>query len=176
MKAGSESQTSRPLGAVNVNVNVNVDRQFRARVQPEMLRRAALATLAHQRIDRACDLAVVVTEDEVLRELNLRYRDVDAPTDVLAFPDETCEPFVSAPDRTDYLGDVILSFDRAEAQAAASGHHVETELQLLVVHGVLHLLGYSDVTPEQRARMWAAQAEILRSLEGAVAEGDDTGL
>ena len=62
------------------------------------------------------------------------------------------------------MGDVIISFPRAEAQAAEAGHDVEVELQLLVVHGVLHLLGYDDVTEEQRARMWNAQAEILHTL------------
>jgi probable rRNA maturation factor len=145
-------------------IEVQIDEQFRAQVQSEPLHRAALATLIHQRVEELCEVAVVVTDDEALRELNRRYRGVDAPTDVLAFPDETQRPFVGAPGFPRYLGDVIISFPRAEAQAAEAGHDVRAELQLLVVHGVLHLLGYDDVTDEQRARMWAAQADILQTL------------
>ena len=145
-------------------IEVQIDEQFRAQVQAEPLHRAALATLIHQRVEELCEVAVVVTDDEALRELNRRYRGVDAPTDVLAFPDETQRPFVGAPGFPRYLGDVIISFPRAEAQAAEAGHDVRAELQLLVVHGVLHFLGYDDVTDEQRARMWAAQADILQTL------------
>jgi len=145
-------------------IEVQIDAQFQAQTSPEPLRRAALATLIHERVEEPCELAVVVTGDEALRELNRRYRGVDAPTDVLAFPDETGGPFVGAPGLPRYLGDVIISFPRAEAQAADAGHDVQAELQLLAVHGVLHLLGYDDVTEEQRTQMWAAQAEILQAL------------
>ncbi len=146
-------------------IEVQIDEQFQAQVQPEPLHQAVLATLIHQRVEDPCELAVVVTNDEVLRELNHRYRGVDAPTDVLAFPDETRGPFVGVPGLPRYLGDVIISFRHAEAQAAEVGHDVQVEMQLLVVHGVLHLLGYDDVTEERRAQMWAAQAEILQALE-----------
>jgi len=145
-------------------VEVQIDEQFQSLVQSEPLHQAGLATLIHQRVGGPCELAVVVTDDEALRELNRRYRGVDAPTDVLAFPDETRGPFVGAPGLPRYLGDVIISFPRAEAQAAEAGHDVQAELQLLVVHGVLHLLGYDDAVEEQRAQMWAAQAEILQAL------------
>jgi probable rRNA maturation factor len=89
---------------------------------------------------------------------------VDAPTDVLAFPNETRGPFVSAPGYPRYLGDVIISFPRAASQATEVGHPTEAELQLLAVHGVLHLLGYDDEAKEERAQMWKAQSEILRIL------------
>jgi probable rRNA maturation factor len=145
-------------------IETQVGEQFQTQVQSGLLRRAALETLIHQGVEERCELAIVVTNDEVLHELNLRHRDVDAPTDVLAFPDETRGPFVGAPGLPRYLGDVIISFPRAEAQGADVGHDVQVELQLLVVHGVLHLLGYDDVTQAQRARMWSAQAEILQAL------------
>jgi len=146
-------------------VEIHIDEQFQAQIQPGLLHQSVLATLIHQQVEEPCEVAVVVTDDEALRELNRRHRGVDEPTDVLAFPDETRGPFVGAPGLPRYLGDVIVSFRRAEAQAAEAGHDVQIELQLLVVHGVLHLLGYDDVTEEQRLRMWAAQAEILRALE-----------
>lgn len=159
MKAKSETEISLHT------IEVQIDEQFQARVRLEPMRRAVLATLIHQRVEEPCELAVVVTDDEVLRELNCRHRGVDVPTDVLAFPDETQGPFVGAPGLPRYLGDVIISFCRAEAQATEVGHNVQVEMQLLVIHGVLHLLGYDDVTEEQRAQMWIAQAEILQALE-----------
>lgn len=146
------------------NVEIQVDEQFQALVPPEPLQKAAIATLVHQGVVGACELAVVITDDEALHELNLRYRNVDAPTDVLAFPDETRGPFVNAPGLPHYLGDVIISLQRAEAQAAEAGHDLLAELQLLVVHGILHLLGHDDMVDEKRARMWAAQSAILSSL------------
>ena len=148
-------------------VEVQVDEQFQPQVQPDLLQRVALATLAHQLVAEPCELAVVLTDDAALHEFNLRHRGVDAPTDVLAFSeaDEADGPFVGAPDAPRYLGDVIISFHRAEAQAAEAGHDVQAELQLLVVHGVLHLLGYDDVAEVQRTRMWAVQAEILQGLQ-----------
>lgn len=149
-----------PIGVVEVQV----DEAFREQVEPVRLRRAAEAALHHEQVTGPCEVTVVVTSDEVSKELNRRHRDVDAPTDVLAFPDDTRGPFVDAPGTLRYLGDVVVSFPRAEAQAAEAGHGTEAELQLLVVHGVLHLLGYDDRAKEPRARMWEAQSEILRNL------------
>jgi probable rRNA maturation factor len=152
-----------PRGA-DVQVDVQVDEQFRAQVRPESIRQAAIQALAHQRVEGWCELVVVVAGDEVLRDLNLRHRDVDTPTDVLAFPDEPEARFIVAPAPTRYLGDVIISFPRASAQAAEAGHDVDAELQLLVVHGVLHLLGYDDQAEAQREEMWSVQSEILQAL------------
>jgi probable rRNA maturation factor len=146
-------------------IEVHVAAELEPQVDLEPLRRAALQTLRSQQVESACELAVVVTDDDALRELNRRHRGVDAPTDVLAFADETRGPFVGAPGEPRYLGDVVVSFHRAVAQAAEAGHSVQAELQLLVVHGVLHLLGYDDQAEQARAKMWRAQSEILQALE-----------
>jgi probable rRNA maturation factor len=145
-------------------IEVQVDEQFRDRVSQELLDLSALATLDRQQVEGRCELAVVVTGDEAVHDLNRRHRGVDASTDVLAFPDVPREPFVTTPGSLRYLGDVVISFPRALAQAAVAGHDVEAELQLLVVHGVLHLLGYDDQDERERARMWSAQAEVLHAL------------
>lgn len=145
-------------------IEVQADEPFQAQVQSERIEQAVLAALAHQHVTEACELAVVITDDEALHELNRRYRGVDAPTDVLAFPNETRGPFVSAPGFPRYLGDVVISFPHAASQAAEAGHSTEAELQLLAVHGVLHLLGYGDEAEEERARMWKAQSEVLQAL------------
>ena len=149
-------------------ITVLIDEAFAEQVSTESLRHVALATLLHQKVDSACDLAVVVTDDEVSQELNSRHLGIDAPTDVLAFPNVARGPFADLPGQTRYLGDVIVSFPRADAQARDLGHEVVAELQLLVVHGVLHLLGYDDILDDKRARMWAAQGVILSALGIAV--------
>jgi probable rRNA maturation factor len=147
-------------------VEVQIEKPYRAQqeVQSEEMQRAAEAALQHGRVEEACELTVRVTGDETLRELNRRHRGVDAPTDVLAFPNEAKGPFVDAPALPRYLGDVIISFPRAKAQAADAGNTLSAELQLLVVHGVLHLLGYDDETAPERARMWRAQQTVLDDL------------
>lgn len=144
-------------------IDAQVDKRFAGQLDLELLVQAAAAVLAHQQVDEACELALLITGDEVLRELNRRYRGVDRPTDVLAFAEEGPEPFVDAPGLPRYLGDVAVSFPRAQSQAAEAGHAVEAELYLLVVHGVLHLLGYDDATDEQRAQMWDVQLEVLQA-------------
>lgn len=132
-------------------------------VDLEVLRRTALATLLHQQAPPV-EIAIVLTDDESMQELNRRFRGTDAPTDVLAFPNEPRGPFVHAPGFPRYLGDIAISYPRAQEQAAEAGHSLMAELQLLVVHGVLHLLGYDDETEPERVRMWAAQEAILKAL------------
>jgi probable rRNA maturation factor len=107
------------------------------------------------------ELTVVITDDERVRDLNRRFRGVDSPTDVLAFGGGA-EGFVEAPGETTYLGDVIISYPRVLAQAQEQGQSSDRELALLVIHGVLHLLGYDHATPEDEAIMWARQEAILR--------------
>ena len=106
------------------------------------------------------DLTIVLTGDKEIRELNLSFRKVDAATDVLSFPSEELDPDTDLP----YFGDIILSHPHARKQAVAEQHSVSDELNLLVVHGVLHLLKYDHSTHEERTGMWKRQAEILSAL------------
>ena len=145
-------------------VDIQIEKPYKVRVQPETLRRAAEMTLDHQRVEEPCELVVVVSGNETLHQLNQRHRGVDAPTDVLAFPNQTKSPFVDAPGFPRYLGDVIISFPQARAQAVEAGNELLAELQLLVVHGVLHLLGFDDETETERARMWQAQQAVLDEI------------
>jgi probable rRNA maturation factor len=107
------------------------------------------------------ELTVLVTVDEQMENLNREYRGIDSTTDVLAFPAGYTDPDTSSL----YLGDVLISFPRAVEQAAAGGHPVAFEIQLLTVHGVLHLLGYDDEEENEKERMWAAQSRILSQLK-----------
>src|ERR687892_74662 len=75
-----------------------------------------------------------------------------------------CEMSIVLTNEARYIGDILISIPRAQAQANAAGHPLESEVQLLVVHGVLHLLGHDHAEAEEKARMWKAQAEILERL------------
>ncbi len=127
-------------------------------VPKDLIQRAARAALAQQSAQG--ELSIVLTDDARLQELNRDYLGIDAPTDVLSFPSQETEPQSGR----SYLGDILISVPRAAQQAQAAGHATETEVQLLVIHGVLHLLGHDHAKPAEKARMWAAQAAILQSI------------
>ncbi len=127
-------------------------------VANETIRRAARSALAQQSAQG--DLSVVLTDDAQLQQFNRDYLGIDAPTDVLSFPAAETDP---SSGRT-YLGDILISVPRAARQARAARHPLEAEVQLLVVHGVLHLLGHDHAKPAEKTRMWAAQSAILQSL------------
>ncbi len=141
-------------------IHVLIEAPFDTLVPAELLERAGLYTLRHEHFDETAEFSVVIDSDEKLRQLNHDFLGIDAPTDVLSFPSDEFDP----DEQAKYIGDVIISYPRAEVQAQAAGHPVINELQLLVVHGTLHLLGHDHAEPEEKAVMWAAQAEILTGL------------
>jgi len=141
-------------------IHIQIEDSFSGFVASETLEKAALAALEHQSHDLAAELSVVIDSDETLRQLNHDFLGIDAPTDVLSFPSEEFDP----DEQAEYIGDIIISYPRALAQAEAAGHPVGNEIQLLVVHGVLHLLGHDHAEPDEKSRMWQAQAEVLASL------------
>jgi probable rRNA maturation factor len=125
-----------------------------------ILERAALQTLQQAGANANTEATIVLSDDAHLHALNHRFLGIDASTDVLSFPGGDTDP-----DSDElYLGDVIISLPRAQAQAAAGGYPAQDELQLLVVHGVLHLLGYDHAEDDEKAKMWAFQTEILDRL------------
>lgn len=132
-------------------------------ISESLLERAvstANAALAHQSASVDSELTIVLTDDVRLRELNRDYLGIDETTDVLSFPATEIDPETGAR----YIGDILISIPRAQAQAEAAGHPLEWEVQLLVVHGVLHLFAYDHAQAEEKARMWKAQTEILERL------------
>ncbi|MBN1312581.1 MAG: rRNA maturation RNase YbeY [Anaerolineae bacterium] len=113
-------------------------------------------------------LTVTLTTSERVHELNRDYAGVDEPTDVLAFAAEE-EAYSVEPGEPPYIGDVIIAYPVAEEQASKAGTPVISELQLLTIHGTLHLLGYDHDTPDHQAEMWAFQSaamDAVRSDEG----------
>ena len=146
---------------------INIDNQ-QDFLESALLERAARLTLEispalDPRLESApldADLTIVLTDDTQLHELNLEYLGLDAPTDVLSFPAAEPDPETGVL----YLGDILISIPRATQQAQTAGHPVEAEVQLLVIHGTLHLLGYDHAGAEEKARMWSAQGEVMSRL------------
>ena len=139
-------------------IHIETNPSLKTSLSADILERAVLAVLAYQSADG--DLTIVLTDDAQLRELNRDYLGIDAPTDVLSFPASETDPETGRR----YLGDILISVPRAGEQARAAGHALEAEVQLLVVHGSLHLLGYDHAEDEEKVQMWKAQAEVLERL------------
>jgi probable rRNA maturation factor len=132
-----------------------------------LIARAVATTLDQEQVSAPVSVTLILAGDEKLRQLNCEFLGLDEPTDVLSFP--AGEPMPAMADEAGhYLGDIAISVPRAAAQAAAAGHSMAAELQLLTVHGVLHLLGHDHVEPVERGRMWRAQTEALQRLGVAI--------
>ena len=141
-------------------VTIQVKRNVKLQADKAVLLHAAQLTLDMAGSAGQTDMGIVIGDDVFIKNLNHKFRQVDAPTDVLSFPTGEVDP-----DTTDlYLGDVVISLPRAQEQATAGGHALLEELQLLVVHGTLHLLGYDHASGSEKEKMQASQDKILDQL------------
>jgi probable rRNA maturation factor len=130
------------------------DRQRRVQLPRARIETAVRAAL-RQRPRRAGPLSIALVDDRTMRRLHRVHSGLDSPTDVLSFP------LRDAPGGL--LGEVVASADTAAREARRRGHAAADELLLYVVHGVLHLLGFDDHAPADRARMRAAERRALRA-------------
>jgi probable rRNA maturation factor len=133
--------------------------------------------LAQLGIHPLAELSVLLVDESAMTELHVKWMDEPGPTDVLSFPmDELRPPGLSGAtasssrgsgeDREslpDLLGDVVLCPRVARKQARQAGHSAQAEMEMLCVHGILHLLGYDHAEPEDEAEMFGLQAELLRA-------------
>jgi probable rRNA maturation factor len=139
-----------------------------------LIRRAITETLAFEQYNNDVEVSVTLTDNENIQDLNLRFRGIDAPTDVLSFPlfdfeGETDEPPVD--EIQNMLGDIVLNLERTRAQAEEYGHSFEREAAFLTVHSMLHLLGYDHETSEEDdADMRDRQRKIMERM-GLTVEG-----
>jgi probable rRNA maturation factor len=107
------------------------------------------------------EVSILLTDDEHIKELNREYRGIDEPTDVLAFSQKEGEP-IGCEMNDGLLGDVVISVETAQRQAEERGHSLDEEIDVLLAHGLLHLLGYDHENSEDAKVMFAKQEEILR--------------
>mgnify|MGYP003344774597 CR=1 FL=1 len=130
---------------------------------------AAAAAMRQMNVHSDADLSIAIVDDESMADLHERWMDLSGPTDVMSFPMDELRPGASASELvTGMLGDVVIAPGFAREQARAAGRDPEVELDLLAVHGVLHLLGFDHEEPEEHAEMFALQDQILAGLAGSL--------
>lgn len=122
---------------------------------------ASLTLSAHK--SEGYELSILLTNDDHIAELNLEYRNIGSPTDVLAFP--MLENDDNSLIDSKILGDVVISLETAERQAKTEKHTFADEIAFLTVHGILHLLGYDHHTPEDARKMFSKQNAILQKMQ-----------
>ena len=142
------------IDITNVSSNTTFD--------AEIVHKAVLVTLKTHNLEDY-EVSVLLTDDSRITELNLEYRGIDAPTDVLAFAMREDED--SNLMNPNILGDIVISLETAERQAENETHSLEEEVAFLTVHGVLHLLGYDHQTQEEATVMFEKQKNILENLK-----------
>ncbi len=124
--------------------------------------RLARFVLDRMRVHPLAELCVTAVDEDTIAELNAKWMEKDGPTDVLAFPMDELRPgLVSEEPEEGILGDLVLCPSVAGQQATTAGHSPADELDLLTVHGILHLLGYDHAEPDEHAEMFGLQARLL---------------
>ena len=131
-----------------------------------LVRRAVGQALKYEKVGFEAELSVTFVDNTEIKSLNGEYRNIDRETDVLSFPlYESGEIAVEDGERA-ALGDVVISLEKAEAQAKEYGHSFEREVAFLTVHSVLHLLGYDhELSEEDEREMFLKQEEILKKMK-----------
>src|SRR6478672_1697456 len=152
---------------------MTIEVQNESGVEIDELRTQRLArfVMDRMRVHPLAELCVTAVDEDTIAELNQRWMDKDGPTDVLAFPMDELRPgLVNEEPEEGVLGDLVLCPTVAEKQAKTAGHSTAAELDLLTVHGILHLLGYDHAEPEEHQEMFGLQARLLGEWVGHLAD------
>lgn len=135
----------------------------------ELLEKAVNEVLIQEEIAFSPEISILFINNSNIRKLNRQYREIDKPTDVLSFPLYTPDDLENIKNASDLpeevaLGDIAISLEKVEEQAKEYGHAFERELGFLVVHGMLHLLGYDHVEEKDRIKMRFREESILANI------------
>ncbi len=129
-----------------------------------LIQDAMTCVLKHESISADGEVSLLFVDNLKIQSLNREYRNKDSVTDVLSFPqydsikdDGIKESFI-------YLGDIVISLDQAKSQANEFGHSIEREIVYLVIHSLLHLLGYDHMTDIEKAEMRSHEKSIIKEL------------
>ena len=161
-------------------MTLNIEREYGLELGIDYEKTAfqvAEQVLTEEECPYEAEVSLLLTSDEEIHRLNLEYRGIDQPTDVLSFPQieyetpgdlsgaEEQEAGCFNPDTGElFLGDIIISLDRVKEQAESYGHGTRREFAFLVAHSMLHLLGYDHMTEKDTEDMEARQARVLEHL------------
>ena len=131
----------------------------------KLIEKVISEALRYEGVNDNTEVSVTIVDKEEIRKINNNFRNIDRATDVLSFPlidfDNESLPVDGS---KIYLGDIIISIERAKEQAKEYGHSIDREIGFLTAHSMLHLLGYDHMVPEEEKEMFAKQEEILNNL------------
>ncbi len=158
----------------DMEIDILIDKELKGCLEVGWLKGIVEHILVAQEVGADVELGLVIATQERVQQLNQSYLGKDEPTDVLAFsmlpaPEEATADFphfVIPPDGVSHLGEVIIAYPQAVMQAEEHQHSIKREIAILIIHGVLHLLGYEHDKPELERQMRAREKEILSYVEG----------
>lgn len=146
-------------------MDVLFENNMNEEINYKLIEKVISEALRYEGVNDNTEVSVTIVDNEEIRKINNKFRNIDRATDVLSFPliDFDNE---SLPDDGSkiYLGDIIISIERAKEQAKEYGHSIDREIGFLTAHSMLHLLGYDHMVPEEEKEMFAKQEEILNNL------------
>jgi len=153
------------------DIEILVAAELRGPIDGGWVKKIIRQVLKDEGVAPPYEVSLLVTDSATVKQLNRDYRGVDEPTDVLAFcmllQREADSSFALPPDGVTRLGEVIISYPQAVEQAKEQGHSPKRELALLVIHGILHLLGYDHEEPKEENKMRERERQLLeRCLPG----------
>ena len=136
-------------------------------VDAHELSRLSRFVMDRMRVHPLAELCIKIVDEATIAQLNEQWMDKEGPTDVLAFPMDELRPgLVTEEPEEGVLGDLVLCPAVAERQAREAGHPTKDEVELLTVHGILHLLGYDHAEPDEHREMFGLQARLLAEWQG----------
>lgn len=144
-----------------------IEDEYKNRLTKKFLKQVAMKVLEAEQTGDNVELGILITSQEKIRELNREYREKDEPTDVLAFQmiteqvQKAIDLFIVPPDNIRHLGEVVISYPQAVIQAREHKHTVKKEIAVLLIHGILHLLGYDHEKPSDERKMKPREEAIL---------------
>lgn len=152
-------------------MSIDVNNESGAEADERALADVARFALDRLRIHPLAELSIVLVDEPTMEHLHVQWMDEPGSTDVLSFPmDELRPPGDDEEPAEGLLGDIVLCPAVAERQAATAGHSAQEELELLCVHGVLHLLGHDHAEPDEEQVMFGLQRELLAAWRGSAAD------
>jgi probable rRNA maturation factor len=143
-------------------MSIDINNESGTEVDEESILDVARYALDCMRIHPLSELSVIIVDTAAMEQLHIQWMDEPGPTDVMSFPMDELRPGKEGEELPQgLLGDIVLCPEVAARQGAAGGHSMDAELQLLTVHGVLHVLGYDHAEPDEEREMFGLQKEIL---------------
>ncbi|WP_062466694.1 rRNA maturation RNase YbeY [Demequina maris] len=141
---------------------IEVNNETDATIDEVEFAELARYVLGRMHVAEGAELAIMFVDEEAMEQLHLQWMDEPGPTDVLSFPMDELRPGTAEePTPAGLLGDIVVCPSVAKRQASSAGHSAEEEMLLLTTHGILHLLGYDHVEPEEEKEMFALQRNLL---------------